>query len=103
MSMTLKDAITIVLKQVNDYDRWGTVIMDSLLYKKDLCKHPYPAWMGKDENPEKAWCMLCKKNIKYPDDVDLTWHNFDKQELVDAAVKRLKLEMKIQEVGSDEM
>jgi len=48
---------------------------------------------------DKAYRWMTEKEKQ----VILTWYNFDKQELVDAAVNRLKLEMKIQEVGSDEM
>lgn len=84
--MNEKEAFEILLKQVEDYDEWSMIILDSLLYKKELCKHPYP--MGKKGN---QYCMICNVSLNdNPYKVHSTWNNFDKQSKVSEAIKILK-------------
>ena len=87
--MENEEAIKVALKQIGDYDAWASAILDSLMVRKDLCKHPYPAWFDKDKHPEKVHCLLCGTNITN-EEVHRSFNSFEKQEKVNKAIAMLR-------------
>ena len=91
--MERKEALKILLKQIEDYDAWGSEICDCLFSKKDKCSHPYPMWFNKKDKPSVCSCMLCNKKLDFDKDISRNWKSFDKQDLVNKAIEIIKKEI----------
>lgn len=82
--MNEKEAIKTLIIQLRNWDDWQSVVLDSLLCKKELCKHPQP--MGKDDT---LMCMICQEKITEKQ-IHRTWKAFVGYEQEEKAIELLE-------------
>lgn len=88
--LTKDEAIDVVIKQIQDYDAWAYDLLNCLMSLEDKCTHPYLGWINQEKFPEKAFCMLCHKDL-HPKEASSTFRAFDSQIKVNEAIAILKL------------